>query len=184
MPEQLQNITNSECYWNEFFRGYTFSPDGKQHLSLDMGKNTWDFEFHWLLIAQTGKLMRYYQDCSEAMDSSAGLNDFVQQTKQLPILIRDIEFLNYTHSPVRWSSDSRYLYFVDIESEHATYGDILKYHLESETTETVMEFEHLRGEFPNIGEYAYSFDISPSEEYVLIVNPWNELHILPIADLQ
>jgi len=182
--KKYEHVTDGECYWNDVFRGYTFSPDGTKHLSLNMEGDMWGLDFHSLLLSETREVMEYYQSCSKAMDRNKGLNNFVQQTTHLPILVRGIEFLNYTHSPVRWSPDSEYLYYVNIDSEDNSYGDIQKYHLSNRTTETLVEFKNLKEYFPEIDEYTYSFDVSPSEEYVLIVFPWDNLTLLRLENLR
>lgn len=181
--KEIQSVNDGECYWNEFFRGYIFSPDGKRHLSVDLGGDIASYSVNSLLIAQTKDALQYYRLCTETGDRYAGLNNFMQQTEQIPFLANTVFLFNGQHPTVHWPSGSDFLYLVDINSDHVTYGDILKYNLNNRTTEIVVEFERLEKDFSEIKIW-YEFTISPSEEYILIVYPWNKFHILPIADLQ
>lgn len=178
------SIGDKNCYWNEFFRGYTFSPDGKQHLSVALGGNIDNFSINPLLIAYTKDTLQYIRQCTETGDRYAGLSDFMQQTKEIPYEVFVIPFLNGVLPTVRWSADSNFLYLIDIDSEHGTYGDILKYHLNNGKAESFVEFEHLKGIFPDIKENAYYFNISPSEEYVLIGFPQGALTKIRLEDLR
>ncbi len=182
--KEFVSIGNSNCYWNEFFRGYTFSPDGNQHLSVGLGGDFDNYGINPLLVAQTKDTLKYIHQCSETEDRLSGLWDFMQQTKEIPYEAFSMSFLNSALPTVRWSADSKSLYLIDFDSEHTTYGDILKYNLDSGTVEPFVEFERLKSIFPDIREYGYYFDISPSEEYVFIGFPQGPLTKIKLEDLR
>ena len=183
IPSNTLSNNITFCF-DKVLRGFLFSPDGKYLVSVDMRKYLGRDALYPLIIAETQKLLQCAETYETTGNAEASALAFIQTMTQTPFSVRVPDVTMNDYHNIQWASDSQYLFIVDHDMQHETYGDILKYHVATGNTETIIEFDRLKNHFPEIEEKWYSFEISPSEEYLFIGYAWPNLHILPISDLQ
>ena len=180
---QKKQYTYIDDCFNFSFWGYWFSPIGKQYLSLKTQDRKIP-EFAPILITDTKDYLEFFQTCQKARNPEAGVSTFLQKAKQLPIVVNN-SYLESRYPPIQWSMDGQHLYLTYLSPENIgniTYGDILKYNIETEEIEKLVEFDRLK-EYDAKAE-TYSFKISPSEDYMLFIPGGVTHYILRLDELK